>query len=97
MQVTKGNADSGIARTGWVWWPQSSLTKTFTVAEKYKLTGRMGANNLFPEFVWLYKANNTVNLTSPQNFGKFPATTGYSFSNWYGTNGTLQGVLWIAF
>ena len=26
-----------------------------------------------------------------------PATTGYSFSNWYGSNGTLQGVLRIAF
>ena len=96
-QFTEGNAGSGIARTGWVWWPQYSLTKTFTFAEKYKLTVRMDANNLFPEFVWLYTANNTVNLTSPQNFGKFPATTGYSFSNWYGTNGTLQGVLRIAF
>jgi hypothetical protein len=28
--------------------------------------------------------------------GKFPATTGYSFSHWHGTNGTLQGVLRIA-
>jgi hypothetical protein len=57
---TQGNAGNGIARTGWVWWPQYSIT-------------------------------------SPQNFGKFPATTGYSFSNWYGTNGTLQGVLRLAF
>jgi hypothetical protein len=94
---TEGNAGSGIARTGWVWWPQYSVTKTWTYREKYKLTVRMDANNLFPETRWLNTANNTVNLTSPQLFGKFPATTGYSFSNFYGQNGTLQGVLRIAF
>ncbi len=94
---TEGNAGSGIARTGWVWWPQYSITKSWTYREKYKVTVRMDADNLFPETRWLYTANNVVNLTSPQNFGKFPATTGYSFSNWYGTNGTLQGVLRISF
>ena len=94
---TEGNAGSGIARTGWVWWPQYSITKTWSYKEKYKVTVRMDADNLFPETRWLYTANTAVNFTSPQNFGKFPATTGYSFSNWYGTNGTLQGVLRIAF
>jgi len=94
---TEGNAGSGIARTGWVWWPQYSITKTWAYKEKYKLTVRMDADNLFPETRWLNTANTTVNLTSPQNFGKFPATTGYSFSNFYGQNGTLQGVLRIAF
>jgi hypothetical protein len=94
---TLGNAGYGIARTGWVWWPQYSVTKTWTYREKYKLTVRMDAANLFPETRWLNTANNTVNLTSPQLFGKFPATTGYSFSNFYGQNGTLQGVLRIAF
>jgi hypothetical protein len=94
---TEGNAGSGIARTGWVWWPQYSITKTWSYKEKYKLTVRMDALNLFPETRWLNTANNTVNLTSPQLFGKFPATTGYSYSNFYGQNGTLQGVLRIAF
>ena len=94
---TEGDAGNGIARTGWVWWPQYSITKTWAYKEKYKITVRMDADNLFPEYRWLYTANSTVNLTSPQNFGKFPATTGYSFSNWYGTNGTLQGVLRISF
>jgi hypothetical protein len=94
---TEGNAGNGIARTGWVWWPQYSITKTWAYKEKYKLTARMDADNLFPETRWLNTANNTVNLTSPQLFGKFPATTGYSFSNFYGQNGTLQGVLRIAF
>jgi hypothetical protein len=96
-QFTEGNAGNGIARTGWVWWPQYSITKTWTFAERFKITVRMDANNLFPQFRWLYTANTTVNFASPQNFGKFPATTGYSFSNWYGTNGTLQGVLRLAF
>jgi Carboxypeptidase regulatory-like domain len=94
---TSGDADYGIARTGWVWWPQYSLTKSWRYREKYKLTVRMDANNLFPETRWLNTANNTVNLASPQLFGKFPATTGYSFSNFYGQNGTLQGVLRIEF
>jgi len=94
---TEGNAGNAIARTGWVWWPQYSITKTWTYKEKYKLTVRMDADNLFPQTRWLNTANNTVNLTSPQLFGKFPATTGYSFSNFYGQNGTLQGVLRIAF
>ena len=80
-----------------MWWPQYSVTKTWSYKEKYKVTVRMDADNLFPETRWLYTANTAVNLTSPQNFGKFPATTGYSFSNWYGTNGTFQGVLRIAF
>jgi hypothetical protein len=93
---TEGNAGNGIARTGWVWWPQYSLTKTWAF-EKFKLTVRMDASNLLPETTWLDTANNTVNLTSPQLFGKFPGTTGYSYSNWYGQNGTFQGVLRIAF
>jgi len=94
---TEGNAGTSIARTGWMWWPQYSVTKTWSYREKYKVTVRMDANNLFPEARWLNSANTAVNLTSPQNFGKFPATTGYSFSNFYGQNGTLQGVLRIAF
>ncbi len=94
---TAGNAGYGIGRTGAVWWPQYSITKTWSILEKYKVTVRMDANNLFPEVRWLNTASNTVNLTTPQTFGRFPATTGYAFSNWYGQNGTLQGVLRIQF
>jgi hypothetical protein len=81
---------------GKVWWPQYSMTKTWSF-EKFKLTIRMDANNLFPETRWLNTANTAVNITSPQLFGKFPATTGYSYSNWYAFNGDFQGVLRIAF
>jgi hypothetical protein len=94
---TAGNAGYGIARTGWMWWPQYSITKTWAYRERYKLTVRMDANNLFPEVRWLNTANSVVNFSSPQLFGRFPATTGYAFSNFYGQNGTLQGVLRIEF
>ena len=94
---TEGNAGSGIARGGSVWWPQYSLTKTWAIGERFKMTVRMDADNLLPETHWLNGANSTVNFTSPQLFGKFAATTGYSYSNWYGPNGTFQGVLRLAF
>ena len=94
---TAGNAGNGIARTGWIWWPQYALGKTWSFMEKYKLTARMEANNLFPQTRFLNTANNVVNFSSPTLFGKFPATTGYSFSNFYGYNGTLQGSLRISF
>jgi hypothetical protein len=93
---TEGNAGNGLARTGSVWWPQYSLTKTWAL-EKFRLTVRMDVNNILPETHWYDTANSTVNLTSPQLFGKFAGTTGYSYSNWYGNNGTFQGVLRIAF
>ncbi len=94
---TQGNAGFGIARTGWVWWPQYSITKTWAYHEKYKLQVRMDANNLFPETRWLHTANTTVNFSSPQLFGTFPNAGGYAFSNFYGENGTLQGSLRLTF
>jgi hypothetical protein len=94
---TAGNAGNGIARTGWIWWPQYAINKTWTFREKYKLTVRMEANNLFPETRFFNTANTVVNFSSPSLFGRFPATTGYSFSNFYGYNGTLQGGIRIAF
>jgi hypothetical protein len=95
---TQGDAGIGIARYGGVWWPQYSLTKTIAYRERYKLTVRMDANNLFPEThaFLCCNVNNTVNLTSPQLFGKTPALS-YSFSNWYTPNGNLVGVLRIEF
>ncbi len=94
---TPGNAGFGIARTGWIWWPQYSITKTWAYHEKYKLQVRMDANNLFPETRWLHTANTTVNFSSPQLFGTFPNAGGYAFSNFYGENGTLQGSLRLTF
>ena len=94
---TNGNAGIGIARYGGVWWPQYSLTKTVAYKERYRITVRMDANNLFPEtHAYSTATNNVVNITSPQLFGKV-ASQSYSFSNWYTPNGNLVGVLRIEF
>jgi hypothetical protein len=94
---TNGNAGIGIARYGGVWWPQYSLTKTIAYRERYRITVRMDANNLFPEtHAYSTATNNVVNITSPQLFGKV-ASQSYSFSNWYTPNGNLVGVLRIEF
>jgi hypothetical protein len=93
---TPGNAGVGIARAGGVWWPQYSLTKTIAYREKYRLTVRMDANNLFPETRAFLAPNTTVNIASPQTFGKF-ASVSYGFSNWFTPNGNLVGVLRLEF
>jgi hypothetical protein len=93
---TPGNAGVGIARAGGVWWPQYSLTKTIAYREKYRLTVRMDANNLFPETRAFLAPNATVNIASPQTFGKF-ASVSYGFSNWFTPNGNLVGVLRLEF
>ena len=93
---TQGNAGTGIARTGWVWWPQYSITKTWSIRE-VQADAAHGRQQSLPAKALAEHRQHHVNFTSPQNFGKFPATTGYSFSNWYGQNGTLQGMLRIAF
>lgn len=93
---TGGNAGVGIARTGPVWWPQFSLSKTIAYRERYKITLRMDANNL-PATRWLQSPNTTVNITSPQTFGKFAPATGTSFSAWYTPSPHFIGVLRLEF
>ena len=71
---TPGNAGNGIARTGWIKWPQYSITKTWSVRERYKLTARMDANNLFPQTLGGFFSNN------PGGFISFPKVTAtYAF------------------
>jgi hypothetical protein len=75
-----------------------SLTRTIAWRERYKLTVRMDANNFFPEThaFLCCNVNDTVNLTSPQLFGKTPALS-YSFSNRHTPIGNFVGVLRIEF
>lgn len=94
---TGGNAGVGIARAGGVWWPQYSLTKSWAYKEKYKITVRADTHNLLPKTRAFLSPNTTVNISSPQTFGKFAPATGYSFSNWYTPNPNFQGVLRIEF
>ena len=93
---TQGNAGSGISRTGWLVWPQYSIGKSWAYKEKYKISVRVDASNLFPNWI-PNSGNTTVNLTSPQNFGKVAATTGYGFSGFASPNGTLTGILRLSF
>lgn len=94
---TPGNAGVGIARAGGVWWPEYSIAKTWTYREKYKITIRADAHNLLPKTRAFLSPNTTVNITSPQTFGRFAPATGYSYSNWYTPNPNFQGILRIEF
>ena len=94
---TGGNAGVGIGRAGGVWWPQYSILKTWTYREKYKISLRADAHNLLPKTRAFLSPNTTVNITSPQSFGRFAPVTGYSFSNWYTPNPNFQGILRIEF
>jgi hypothetical protein len=94
---TGGNAGVGIARAGGVWWPEYSLYKSWTYKEKYKITVRGDAHNDFPKTRAFTAPNTTVNINSPQSFGRFAPLTGYSFSGWYTPNPNIQGVLRIEF
>ncbi|HLJ13322.1 MAG TPA: carboxypeptidase regulatory-like domain-containing protein [Bryobacteraceae bacterium] len=94
---TGGNAGVSIARAGAVWWPQYSLSKTVAFRERYKLMVRVDLNNLLPETRWLQSPNTTVNITSPQTFGRFAPATGTSFSAFYTPSGHLIGILRLEF
>ncbi len=93
---TGGNAGVGIARTGDVWWPQFSISKTVAYRERYKITVRVDANNL-PMTRWLESPSTTVNITSPQTFGKFAPATGTAFSAWYTPSPHFIGILRLEF
>jgi len=92
-----GNAGVGIGRAGGVWWPQYSITKSWAYKERYKITLRADTHNLFPKTRAFLSPNSTVNIVSPQTFGRFAPATGYSFSNWYTPNPNFQGVLRLEF
>ena len=92
-----GNAGVGIARAGGVWWPEYSIYKSWAYKEKYKITVRVDTHNLLPKTRAFQSPNTVVNITSPQSFGRFAPTTGYSYSGWYTPNPNLQGVLRIEF
>jgi hypothetical protein len=94
---TNGDAGVGIGRSGGVWWPEYSLAKSWTYREKFKIIVRADAHNDFPKTHAYTSPNSTVNITSPQSFGRFAPATGYGFSGWYTTNPDIQGSLRIQF
>jgi len=94
---TNGNAGFGIARAGGVWWPEYSLSKSWTYKEKFKIIVRGDAHNDFPKTRAFQSPNTVVNITSPQTFGRFAPATGYAFAGWYTPNPDIQGSLRIQF
>ena len=94
---TGGNAGVGIGRAGGVWWPQYSILKTWSYREKFRISVRADAHNLLPKTRAFLSPNTTVNIASPQSFGRFAPATGYSYSNWYTPNPNFQGILRIEF
>ena len=94
---TNGNLGVGAARVGGVWWPEYSLSKSWTYKEKFRIIVRGDAHNDFPKTHAFTAPNTVVNITSPQTFGRFAPLTGYGFSGWYTTNPDIQGSLRIQF
>jgi hypothetical protein len=93
---SQGNVGTDAAVDGPVWWPQYSLAKTVAYRERYRLTVRMDADMLFPEFSTMDSANSAANITSPSLFGK-TAPQGYGFSTYGSLNGTYVGSLRLEF
>ena len=80
-----------------MWWPEYSLSKSWTYKEKFKIIVRADAHNDFPKTRAFLSPNTVVNITSPQSFGRFAPATGYGFSSWYTPNPDIQGSLRIQF
>ena len=69
-------------------WPQWSVTKTVSVKERYRFILRLDGNNIPVRFM-SQTPNTTVNLSSPESFGKFASQAGSSYSTMGGTNGQI--------
>lgn len=70
---TSGTIGNGTGRGLWLIWPQWSLYKNWRVRERYNLILRVDGSNI-PVRQNVSTPNTTVNLTSPELFGKFPPT-----------------------
>jgi len=71
-QFTAGTLGNGTARGLWLLWHQWTIGKEWRFAERFRYSMTLNGNNL-PLRMNFTTPNTTVNLTSPQLFGKFPA------------------------
>jgi hypothetical protein len=85
---TNGTLGAGTTTGLWLIWPQWSLSKSWAAKERYKFTFRIDANNIPVRFMG-QTPNTTVNLSSPESFGKFPLQTSSSYSTMGGLNGQI--------
>lgn len=68
---TSGTIGYGTGRGLWTIWPQWSIYKSWRIQEKYGFTARLDGNNIPVRFGSITTPNTTVNLTSPELFGRF--------------------------
>ena len=93
---TPGTSGTDASTLGPIWWPQYSVAKTVTYKERYKLTARLDADMLFPEYSPMQSISTAANVTSPTNFGK-TSSQSYGFSAFGSLNGTYIGSLRLEF
>jgi len=84
---TYGSLGTGTQRGLWLIWPQWSLSK-YWMLERYKFSVRVDGNNI-PVRLSATSPNTTVNLTSPETFGKFALQTSSSYSTMGQSNGQI--------
>ena len=87
-QFTVGSLGAGTSTAVWLIWPQWSLSKAYTVKERYKFQIRLDANNIPVRFMPT-TLNSTVNFSSPESFAKYALQTSSSYSTMGGYNGQL--------
>jgi len=86
---TPGTLGFYTAYTGGLFWPEYSLTKSWSIRERARFTVRLDAHNI-PVIPWFNNPNTTVNLTSPQSFGLFSTNiSGTSSSSIGAPNGSF--------
>jgi hypothetical protein len=86
---TPGTLGINTGYAGHLFWPEYSLTKTWSIGERARFTLRVDAHNI-PVTPWFNNPNVVVNLTSPQSFGKFSTNvSGTSSSSIGAPNGSF--------
>ena len=88
-QFTVGSVGVGTSTLPWLIWPQWSLSKGWTVKERYKFRIRLDANNLPVRLMPTTLSSSAVNFSSPESFARFALQTSSSYSTMGGFNGQL--------
>ncbi len=84
---TQGSLGAGTQTGRWTSASQWSISKSWGT-ERYKFTLRLDGNNIPVRFMGV-TPDTTVNITSPQTFGKFGLQSGLSYSTMNQSNGQL--------
>jgi hypothetical protein len=86
---TAGTLGIGTQQAQGLFWPEYSLSKSWSIRERARFTLRLDAHNI-PLFPWFNNPNTVVNLSSPQSFGRFSTNvSGTSSSSIGAPNGSF--------